>query len=322
VKETNKKIFGFALVFMFIAALTTPLTSTVLAKKVTGTDMGDYTEYVGTLDHANFVVRIPKEWNGMLVVGCHGYMATNWNPNASFAVDNLVNGSGIGLPFVLLEQGFAYAASSYGEGGFSVKMGMTRTHQLTQYVIDNFGVTGKVFIIGHSMGGVIGLLLGEKYPELYDGVLDISGMKNITMGYKDSLNVIASIESIPPPIWDTFNQTFKNYLLTMLASLKQMVADMEDEFGGTYDDKPQHYERLNPTSNAKICIPVISVNGASDPLTSPLQGHSYEVAVAEAGCSEYYKLYTVPPPAAHGNPPTINAALSHFAELVNYPDGW
>jgi len=50
--------------------------------------------------------------------------------------------------------------------------------------------------------------------------------------------------------------------------------------------------------------------------------NSFENAVIEVGCSEYYKLYTVPPPAAHANPPTINAALSHFAELVDYPDGW
>jgi pimeloyl-ACP methyl ester carboxylesterase len=289
---------------LVVASLATPLTS-VLAKKVTETDMGDYTEYVGTLGGANFVVRIPNEgWNGMLVVGCHGYMAFNWNPNAQFAMDYL---AGVGLPFALVEQGFAYAASSYGEGGFPIKEAMIRTHQLTEYVIDNFGVTGKVFIIGQSMGGLIGLLLGEKYPELYDGVLDISGMRDIILGYTDSVWLIGS------PFWSTVPPNVQAMLL-------QMVADMETQFGGSYDEKPQHYERLNPVDNAEISIPMISVTGALDQL-SVNQVHTFEDAVAEAGCSEYYRLY-IEPIGDHANPPTINAALSHFAELVDYPVGW
>jgi pimeloyl-ACP methyl ester carboxylesterase len=302
-EKMNKKILGIIMILV-VASLATPLTS-VLAKKVTETDMGDYTEYVGTLGGANFVVRIPNEgWNGMLVVGCHGYMAFNWNPNAQFAMDYL---AGVGLPFALVEQGFAYAASSYGEGGFPLKEAMIRTHQLTEYVIDNFGVTGKVFIIGQSMGGLIGLLLGEKYPELYDGVLDISGMRDIILGYTDSVWLIGS------PFWSTVPPNVQAMLL-------QMVADMETQFGGSYDDKPQHYERLNPVDNAEISIPIISVTGALDQL-SVNQVHTFEDAVAEAGCSEYYRLYIVPT-GDHATPPTINAALSHFSELVDYPLGW
>jgi len=313
----NRRILGVAVTLILVATLAAPLTTIVQAKKITETDMGDYTEYVGTLDGANFVVRIPNEdWNGMLVVGCHGYMI-NWNPNAQFAMDNL---GGVGLPFALIGQGFAYAASSYGEGGFPIKEAMIRTHQLTEYVIDNFGVTGKVFIVGHSMGGLIGLLLGEKYPELYDGVLDISGMRDIVLGYTDSVELIALIESIPEDIWNNFPPSQQAYLSQMLLLLKQMTADMEAEFGGTYDDKPQHYERLNPVDNAEISIPMISVTGALDQL-SVNQVHTFEDAVAEAGCSEYYRLYIVPA-GDHANPPTINAALSHFAELVSYPDGW
>ena len=313
----NRRILGVAVTLILVATLAAPLTTIVQAKKITETDMGDYTEYVGTLDGANFVVRIPNEdWNGMLVVGCHGYMI-NWNPNAQFAMDNL---GGVGLPFALIGQGFAYAASSYGEGGFPIKEAMIRTHQLTEYVIDNFGVTRKVFIVGHSMGGLIGLLLGEKYPELYDGVLDISGMRDIVLGYTDSVELIALIESIPEDIWNNFPPSQQAYLSQMLLLLKQMTADMEAEFGGTYDDKPQHYERLNPVDNAEISIPMISVTGALDQL-SVNQVHTFEDAVAEAGCSEYYRLYIVPA-GDHANPPTINAALSHFAELVSYPDGW
>jgi len=297
----NKKIFGFALVFMFLAVLATPLTS-VLAKKVTETDMEGYTEYVGTLGGANFVVRIPDEWNGGLVVGCHGYMPFNWHPDAQFQLDQGA------LPWGFLEQGYAYAASSYGEGGFAVKMGMIRTHQLTEYVINNYGVTGKVFLCGVSMGGAIVLLLGEKYPELYDGVLDVVGLKDITDIYILCVTIINSpaFPSMPPEV-----QAF----------LLQAKEDYEIACGGTVDDKPKAYERLSPTCHAEISIPVISVHGAQDQLVPMPHALLYGPAVAEAGCSEYYKMY-VANPGMHANAPVQALALEVFDELVNYPVGW
>ncbi|MCW4045525.1 MAG: alpha/beta hydrolase-fold protein [Candidatus Bathyarchaeota archaeon] len=311
VNEVNRRIIGVAVTLILIAALSPPFASMVQAKKVAKTDMDGYTEYIGTLDGANFVVRIPDEWNGMLVVGCHKWMPFDWNPDAQLAMDNLVNGEGIGLPFALLEQGFAYAASSYGEGGFAVKMGMIRTHQLAEYVIDNFGVTGKVFIIGHSMGGLIGLLLGEKYPELYGGVLDICGMKNVTQAY---LSVVSVIND--PIIWPKIPPERQKEFL-------QMKADIEAEYGGTYYDKPKAYEKRNPVSNAEISIPIISVHGAQDPNMPAAGKHalSYGIAVDAAGCSEYYRVY-IANPGKHDDPPVIDAAILHFKELVDYPVGW
>ncbi|MEJ2281240.1 MAG: alpha/beta hydrolase-fold protein [Candidatus Bathyarchaeota archaeon] len=315
-----KKKIGIVVVLMAVTILATPLLGIAYAKKPVVTGGDGYTEYVGTLGGANYVIRIPNEnWNGMLVVGCHGYMAFNWNPDAQFAMDNLPQPPppyvGLKLPFALVAEGYAYAASSYGERGFAIQKAMIRTHQLTQYVIGNFGVTGKVFIVGQSMGGLIGLLLGEKYPELYDGVLDISGMRDIVLGYTDSIAVIAGITAD----WDEMTPEEQAVYGPLRDMLVQMVADMEAECGGTYDDKPQHYERLNPVDNAEISIPIISVTGAGDPL-SVNQVHTFENAVAEAGCSEYYKLYVVP--GGHANAPTIIAALNHFEELVDYPVGW
>jgi S-formylglutathione hydrolase FrmB len=319
-EKMNKKFSSVLLALVILAMTASPLITTAMAKKPVVTGGDGYTEYVGTLGGANYVIRIPTEnWNGMLVVGCHGYMAFNWNPDAQFAMDNLPQPPppfvGLKLPFALVAEGYAYAASSYGERGFAIKEAMIRTHQLTQYVIDNFGVTGKVFIVGHSMGGLIGLLLGEKYPELYDGVLDISGMRDIVLGYTDSIAVIAGITAD----WDEMTPEEQAVYGPLRDMLVQMVADMEAECGGTYDEKPQHYKKLNPVDNAEISIPMISVTGAGDPL-SVNQVYTFRDAVIAAGCEEYYKLYVVP--GGHANPPTINAALSHFAELVDYPVGW
>ena len=336
----NRKVLVMAVALMAVAMLATPLLGTVEAcgfgrrwrraifcgMEMTVTDMDGYTEYVGTLGGANFVLRIPNEdWNGMLVLGCHAYISSHmWNnPQADppipqiaqFAMDNL---AGIGFPFALVEQGFAYAASTYGEGGFAVKKGMSTTVQLTLFSLLMLRCQFrcwrdiKVFIIGQSMGGAIGLLLGAKYPQLYDGVLDISGMRDIVLGYTDSVELIEGYDAdpmnVPPAYWP------------LIPNLRVMVADMEAEFGGSYDDNPKAYEKLNPVDNAKIRIPMISVTGALDPL-SVNQVNTFKDAVDAAGRSKYYRLYVVPG-GLHANALTINEALSHFAELVNYPDGW
>ncbi len=293
---------------MILATAASSFAATAVAEKPLVTAEKGYMQYVGTLGGANYVIRIPDEWNGMLVVGCHKWMPFDWTPDAQFAMDNLVNSQGISLPLALVKQGFAYAASSYGEGGWPVKEAIIHTHQLTEYVVDNFGITGKVFVIGHSMGGATALMLGEKYPELFDGVLDISAMRNTTMGYLDTVKIINS------PI-------FPNIPPAMKAQLLQMKTDMEAQYGGTYDEKPNAYERLNPSSNARISIPVVTVYGAVDPLTNAGQAASYGIAVNAAGCSEYYRLYKAIG-GTHDNSVTVNAALSHFQELVDYPVGW
>ena len=64
----------------------------------------------------------------------------------------------------LVNNGFAYAASSFGQGGYAVKEGMLLTHQLTEWVIDNFQVTGKVFLVGLSMGGTISSDASREVP--------------------------------------------------------------------------------------------------------------------------------------------------------------
>jgi pimeloyl-ACP methyl ester carboxylesterase len=158
------------------------------------------------------------------------------------------------------------------------------------------------------MGGAIVLLLGEKYPELYDGVLDVVGLKDITAAYINCVTLINSpaFPFLPPDV-----QAF----------LLQAVVDYEAACGGTVDDKPKAYERISPTCHADISIPTISVHGAQDPMISPEQILSYVNAVDAAGCSEYYRVY-VADPGGHADAPVQALALSVFDELVNYPDGW
>lgn len=272
-----------------------------------------YTEYTGTLDGAGFALRFPDNWNGMLIVICRGYSATV--PTAL---------SSLGSPGVssMLNQGFAVAASNYGAAGMCVQKGMNTTYQLTKYVISTYNVTGKVFLYGLSMGGCIVLLLGEKYPSLYSGVLDVFGVKDLKDTYTTfaewanlsdadlTAELIALTAPVPPLMFT---------LQTLRAFYSGVALDIGLETGGTPATQPKAYEDDSPTYHANITIPVITVHGTSDALVPFYQTVMYQTAVASAGRSNLYRVYDVID-GQHMSPSVYAQLPARFAELVAWSD--
>lgn len=76
----------------------------------------------------------------------------------------------VGLRDSLGRHGFAVAVSSFSENGAAIKDGAQRSHQLRGLFTSRFGQPMQTFIYGKSMGGLIGLMLAEQYPEQYDGL--------------------------------------------------------------------------------------------------------------------------------------------------------
>jgi pimeloyl-ACP methyl ester carboxylesterase len=68
------------------------------------------------------------------------------------------------------KKGFAVAVSSFSENGAVIRDGEQRTHQLRGLFTSRFGEPARTYIYGKSMGGLIGLMLAEKYPEQYSGL--------------------------------------------------------------------------------------------------------------------------------------------------------
>jgi hypothetical protein len=135
-------------------------------------------QITGTLGGAHYLIRIPDNWNGELIVGCRGYSHLLSSVNLELYA-NIYNS--------LITGGYAFAESDYGAQGYCVKEAIIRTHQLTEWVINNYHVTGHVYLIGISMGGNTALELGAKYPDLYSGVLDIAGSKDIKVHYSEKV---------------------------------------------------------------------------------------------------------------------------------------
>ena len=272
----------------------------------------DYTQYTGTLDGADWALRIPDPWNGMLVLVCRGYGGPTVIQNP---VSVLVAG------VAMLNAGFAVAASSYGSAGFCLLKGVNSTYQLTNYIIDTYHVTGKVFLFGMSMGGSVVLLLGEKYPDVYSGVLDMYGGKDWKDLYTVSkrwanlsdADLAAELTAlgipVPPPGYSSL-QGLRNFMATG-------VADQELATGGTPATVPQVYEACSPTYHANIMIPVITVHGTADPMVPYYQSLMYQAAVADAGRSYLYRLYTVSG-AGHGTSDITAETIGRFNELVEW----
>jgi len=317
VNELNRKFLVIAVAFMAVAILGTPLVSTVQARITEENHYGPpgegFTEYYGTMGGANFYVLIPDDWtnplgDGMLFVICRSTLYVE-DPRNSIE----------DYPFAqaLVSQGIAVAASNYGTTIQSTKDGVIRTHQLTEFVIDNFGVTGKVFLCGTSLGGAVSLILGEKHPDIYSGVLDISGVKDWAMMY----NTAISYSGTDPFLIFMYGMTKANY---------------EERYGGTPDERPQKYAKYSPMSYTDLSIPVISVIHTSDEIVEPEQTYEYHSLV---GDTWHYVVEIhentpgalppiLPPPApaptswyGHFDPLTWAARAFYFQYLVGWSNG-
>lgn len=123
----------------------------------------------GTRAHAGYVIEVPPEWNGELVMWAHGYRGTG----SELTVDP----PGYGLRRTFVEQGYAWAASSYARNDYDVATGVTTTRDLARYAGRVLGRSPeRTYLAGVSMGGhVIGRSL-EEYPAAYDGALPMCGV--------------------------------------------------------------------------------------------------------------------------------------------------
>ena len=106
----------------------------------------------GVLGNAGYRIEVPKHWNGMLVMYAHGYAGTG----------ELLNVSNPSIRRHLIENGYAWAASSYSANYYDVRAGVEDTNALAlafnRIARDNgrpLPRPRKVYIVGHSMGGHI-----------------------------------------------------------------------------------------------------------------------------------------------------------------------
>jgi len=121
------------------------------------------------------LICIPPNWNGMLVMYAHGYMAEQF-PLALPATELFLS-DGTFVPELILSQGFAFATTSYHKNGYAVEQAQKDLNALINHfkTLVPPGSLQKVFLIGASEGGEIAVLMIEHFPDKYDGALAMCG---------------------------------------------------------------------------------------------------------------------------------------------------
>jgi dienelactone hydrolase len=116
---------------------------------------------------AAYRIEVPKRWNGRLVVYAHGYRGTG----------TTVYVSNPELRQHYIDEGYAWAASSYATNGYDVGQGVRDTYALTGLFRQVTGRTArKVFISGASMGGHVTAVAIEEYPRTFAGAMPYCGV--------------------------------------------------------------------------------------------------------------------------------------------------
>ncbi len=121
---------------------------------------------------AHFLIAMPANYNGRLVLWNHGYDLAPPRP--------LTRAEDLGFPALLLPQGYAVAASSYrpdpvGLGGWAVSDGAEDTDNLRAQFIDLFGIPERTFVVGASEGGLVTATIIELFGTDHDGRLNYDG---------------------------------------------------------------------------------------------------------------------------------------------------
>jgi pimeloyl-ACP methyl ester carboxylesterase len=121
---------------------------------------------MGEINGARFRIEMPENWNGGLIMYCHGYSPVPGNfdnPKPNPALNNFVS------------EGYAVAQSGYSAGGWAIEEAVQDTEGLRRYFVKRYGAPKETYVTGHSMGGFLTMELVEKFPNEYDGGLALCG---------------------------------------------------------------------------------------------------------------------------------------------------
>ena len=120
-------------------------------------------------DGATYLIQVPADWNGTLVLYSHGYV-TPGSANPATDVGDPVTGQW------LLANGYALAGSSYATTGWAIQQAIP--DQLA--TVDTFdhlvGQPSRTIAWGHSLGGMITAGLIQVAPDRFTAALPMCGV--------------------------------------------------------------------------------------------------------------------------------------------------
>lgn len=179
------------------AASAAPVTQAPVTGQATVPQPGRHT-FTGSLDGSNYRVETPARWNGTLLLYSHGYLPAGF-PDFGIALTNRPPGSE--TERWLLDHGYALAAAQMSEGGigYHVERGLREQIALLDWFDATVGRPRHTVATGQSLGAAIAILLAERHPDRFDGVMTVCGAPDPLGGFNMILDVNFAVRTLLVP---------------------------------------------------------------------------------------------------------------------------
>jgi len=131
----------------------------------------------GTLsDSATYVIDVPANWNGGLLLYSHGYVDSGAPNPAQDASDPFTSA-------YTLAAGFALAGSSYASTGWAMHEAVPDQIATLDVFESMFGTPLQTIAWGHSLGGEVTAALVQQYPARFAAAQPMCGVLSGTVGF-------------------------------------------------------------------------------------------------------------------------------------------
>ncbi len=127
-------------------------------------------------DGATYVIDVPANWNGALLLYSHGYVAPG-SPNPALDVSDPYTGG------YMLAVGYALAGSSYASTGWAVHEAIPDQIAVLDIFQSVVGTPTRTIAWGHSMGGEVTAALIQQYPNRFNAALPMCGVLSGSVGH-------------------------------------------------------------------------------------------------------------------------------------------
>jgi hypothetical protein len=208
-----------------------PAATTFAALAADGSDLVDNattSRWSGMLGGAQYRVEVPANWNGRLVMYAHGYVGEG----------NELKITNPAIRRYLIQNGYAWAASSYSKNFYDVRVGVEDTNALALEFNKIAKANGRelaapsqIYITGHSMGGHITAAAIEdeafataNHKVKYNGAVPMCGVVGDTelfdyfAGAQVTAQALAGLPKYPTPNWLDIRAQVTSTLFTTFPS--------------------------------------------------------------------------------------------------------
>jgi pimeloyl-ACP methyl ester carboxylesterase len=133
--------------------------------------------YTGTFpDGATYLIEVPRDWNGTLLLFSHGY-TTPGTPNPAPDTGDLLT------RLYLLSRNYALAGSSYAKTGWAIQDAFRDQIAVLDTFDSLLGHPSRTIAWGASMGGIISAGLMQNHPDRFSGAVPFCGVLAGSVGF-------------------------------------------------------------------------------------------------------------------------------------------